>query len=109
MSHFAIKYISGCPCSFSPLLILTVEGDDLVTEVQGCVPRHYNGILYALMSGATLGMNSERSFGGITEFRWDSEIIMNCDGLDTNGFADADDAAIDGCGVCFAVIRNLAP
>src|SRR5258706_4766127 len=106
---FPIKYYSGYPCSFSPLLLLAVEGDDLITKMQGCVPCHFNGVLYALMSGTTLGMSFERSLRGITDFRWDGEIIMNCYGLDTNGFTDADDAAIDGCGVCFAVIRNLAP
>ena len=61
------------------------------------------------MGGAALGMNLDCADGSLAGFGWDSDIIVNSDGVNADGLSGTGDAPIDSGGICLAVIANLAP
>ena len=73
------------------MVILAAQGDPRAIHDEGGVPGDLDGVLDALVRGASLGMEAESTLGRLAGSRRHREIVVDVDGLDANGPADADD------------------
>ena len=54
-------------------------------------------------------MDFEGSFGRFAGLRRNGKVIVDCDGLDADGFTYPNDAAIDGSSIGLTIKTNVAP
>jgi len=90
-------------------LLRTLQQHYLIAQVKSGVPGDSNSVLDALVRRAAAGMGLECALGRLAKLGRHGKIIMDCDGFDANGFANAGNSAIDGGGVGLAVKGDLAP
>src|SRR2546425_1000593 len=85
------------------------NGDGLLADVNGGVPRDPDRVLHALVRGAALRMDFERAPGRLAGLPRHPEIVVDVDGFDPDGLADARDPTVDSGGESLAVEGDLAP
>src|SRR3989454_63032 len=85
------------------------NGDGLLADANGGVPRDPDRVLHALVRGAALRMDFERAPGRLAGLPRHPEIVVDVDGFDPDGLADARDPTGDSGGESLAVEGDLAP
>src|SRR2546426_8748315 len=85
------------------------NGDGLLADANGGVPRDPDRVLHALVRGAALRMDFERAPGRLAGRPRHPEIVVDVDGFDPDGLADARDPTVDSGGGKIAGGGGLSP
>src|SRR5688572_1073692 len=76
--------------------ILPFQSDRPIAHADRRIPRDVDGPLHALVRRAADRVKLERPRGGLLGVSRDGQVVVDVDGLDADGLADADDPPLDG-------------
>src|SRR6266478_810863 len=104
--------------SFGPIILKSLGGsgigslskhDRLIANADRGVPGNLDGVLYALVRRAALGMELERALSCLARLRGHGQVVMDVNRFDADRLADPRDAAVDGGLEGVPIERDFAP
>ncbi len=76
-------------------LVTAAKCQDLISEMQSCIPGDCDSGFDALVGGTSLWMHSYGAYRGFTSFRGNGEVVVDGYGFNANGLSGSCNTTID--------------